>query len=159
MAAEHAEATETIGRRHLEMRNKQRGALAAAVAMTERELPTAVDEEISNIFIQISDKLYLAWKERRGLMMNFTKICQGLSNDNGFVTEQDLISSLNAVGIQFTRQEHGLFCNVLYPKNSHGEFNCAKICDLIMSGMSLLNSDNENENVNNEQVERNVLNL
>ena len=65
MAAEHAEATETIGRRHLEMRNKQRGALAAAVAMTERELPTAVDEEIKNIFIQISDKLYLAWKERR----------------------------------------------------------------------------------------------
>ena len=92
-------------------------------------------------------------------MMNFTKICQGLSNDNGFVTEQDLISSLNAVGIQFTRQEHGLFCNVLYPKNSHGEFNCAKICDLIMSGMSLLNSDNENENVNNEQVKKNVLNL
>ena len=170
LQAEHEEKNKNIVLRHKEMKQKQRGALAAAIAMTENNLPTEVDHEISLLFQQISNKLFIAWKDRRGQMMNYPSICNGLSSgkskgrrsrndqndrDSSYLSETDLYSSLLAVGIELNGNEFVMFCRVLLPTNSNGEYKTSKVCDLLMSGRKLLAEEEKNDtNVKEANVDR-----
>jgi hypothetical protein len=136
MEEERAEKMKLIEQRHCEMRKRQRGAMSAAVAMAERELPEEVDGEIELIFLGITEKLFHSWKDRRGQMMKFPSICEGLAK-NGFLNERDMVASLDAVGIELTTAEFSMFCRVLSPKNGNGDYSCLKICDVIMSGKKM----------------------
>jgi hypothetical protein len=151
MEEERKEKMGRIEGRHREMRKRQRGALSAAIAMTERELPNEVDDEIERSFFSISDKLFFSWKDRRGDMMKFPSICEGLAK-NGFVNESDMMASLHAVGIELTTAEFSIFCRVLYPKNSKGDYSCLKICDHVMSGRNLLHGGEGDVEVEEEET-------
>ena len=151
MEEERKEKMGRIEGRHREMRKRQRGALSAAIAMTERELPNEVDDEIERMFFSITDKLFFSWKDRRGEMMKFPSICEGLAK-NGFVNESDMMASLHAVGIELTTGEFSIFCRVLYPKNSKGDYSCLKICDHVMSGRNLLHGEGDEEEEKEETM-------
>jgi len=144
-AAEHEEKTKKIVQRHQEMRTKQKGAFSAAVAMTEHELPNEVDDHIATLFQQITSKLYSCWKNQRGQMMHYPSICHGLSSKHGFLNQDDVYSSLLAVGVELTPSEYEMLLRVLLPTNKKGQYSTQKIVDLIMSGRTLLAEEDGEE--------------
>ena len=148
------EILDVVDERHRKLRIKQRGALAAAVAMTEAELPTDVDDQVSRTFDQISEKIYTSWRDRRGLMMTFPDVIKGfqkskhrrnISNvtrieQGSYISEEDLNSAMHCIGLKLSEEEFQMFCCLLYPKSRDGQYNCLKAIDLVMAGDNLLSS-------------------
>ena len=143
------EISDVVDKRHHIMRVKQRGALAAAIAMTEAELPEQVDEDVAEKFDGITEKIYASWRDRRGLMMTFPQVIMGLDSSKkrrlgeemgSYISEKDLSSAMQCVGLELSNDEFTMFCRLLYPKNRSGHFSCGKVIDLVMAGRTLLGS-------------------
>eukprot|EP00946_MAST-07B_sp_MAST-7B-sp1_P000608 g608.t1 len=147
------EVSDVIDKRHRIMRIKQRGALAAAVAMTEAELPEEVDDVVEKNFDGISEKIFAGWRDRRGLMMTFPSVIKGLESTKKrpirarrggkkgkFISEKDLSSAMQCVGLDLSEEEFAMFCRLLYPKNQSGHFSSEKATELVMAGHALLGS-------------------
>ena len=143
------EISEVVDKRHRIMRIKQRGALAAAVAMTEAELPKEVDDVVAGTFDGITEKIFASWRDRRGLMMSFPQVIMGLDSSKkrglhgelgGYILEKDLNSAMQCVGLELSEEEFAMFCRLLYPKNRAGHYSCTKAIELVMAGHALLGS-------------------
>ena len=155
---EEREKLDVVDERHRQLRFKQRGALAAAVAMTEQELPNEIDDEVSRTFDKITEKIYAGWRDRRGLMMTFPDVIKGLHKSKqkknsrnvaqieqaSYISEKDLSSAMHCIGLEFSEEEFAMFCRLLYPRSSNGRYNSLKAIDLVMSGDTLLTSMGHN---------------
>ena len=123
--------------------------------MTEAELPEEVDDVVEKNFDGISEKIFAGWRDRRGLMMTFPSVIKGLESTKKrpirarrggkkgkFISEKDLSSAMQCVGLDLSEEEFAMFCRLLYPKNQSGHFSSEKATELVMAGHALLGSAN-----------------
>jgi hypothetical protein len=82
-------------------------------------------------------------------MMTFPQVIMGLDSSKkrrlgeemgSYISEKDLSSAMQCVGLELSNDEFTMFCRLLYPKNRSGHFSCGKVIDLVMAGHTLLGS-------------------
>lgn len=120
------------------MQQKQRGALRAAVAMTEAELPNQVDEEVGALFLKIAEKLYQCWSKSPANMSSIASMLADADRrGSGFLSDRRIFSILGDIGLSFTIAERDMFLKLLLPKSSRGMYSIAKVSELVMHGRSI----------------------
>ena len=127
-----------IAMRHAELRQKQRGALTAAIEMTQQRLPNKLDAELEALLTGIIGKLYAVWSQDPNSLYSLPSTFEAFDKkETGLLPQGDIISALQMIGVYLEPNESQLLLSILPVRaedaNHENHFGYGELVEMLLS--------------------------